>query len=160
MQHGSRCRAAALLLVAALSLGAAACSGTEGAGEGEVSGDAVRLEPVEGTELSKVILSQRAAERLGIQTDHIRLSEIAPAGNGGGPATTRKVVAHAAVLYDENGDTWTFTSPEPLTFLRQQIDIDYIDGASVVLLDGPPAGTTVVTVGAAELLGAELGVGE
>jgi hypothetical protein len=29
-----------------------------------------------------------------------------------------------------------------------------------VLLDGPPAGTRVVTVGAIELLGAELGVGE
>jgi hypothetical protein len=29
-----------------------------------------------------------------------------------------------------------------------------------VLREGPPPGTTVVTVGAAELLGAELGVGE
>lgn len=159
MQHGSRWRAAALLLVAALSLGAAACSATEGSGEGEVSGDAVKLEPVEGTELSKVILSQRAAERLGIQTDKIRLEQTAGAG-GGGSATTRKVLSHAAVLYDENGDTWTFTSPEPLTFLRQQIAIDYIAEGSVVLLNGPPAGTTVVTVGAAELLGAELGVGE
>ena len=75
-------------------------------------------------------------------------------------AGTRKVIAHGAVLYDEHGDTWTFTSPAPLTFLRQKIDIDYITGRSVVLRDGPPAGTTVVTVGAAELLGAELGVGE
>jgi hypothetical protein len=64
------------------------------------------------------------------------------------------------VLYDENGDTWTFTSPEPLTFVRQRIDIDRIAGDRVVLLEGPPPGTTVVTVGAAELLGAELGVGE
>jgi hypothetical protein len=160
MQHGSRWRAAALLLVAALSLGAAACSATEGAGEGEVSGDAVKLQPVEGTELSKVILSQRAAERLGIQTDKIRLEPAARAGSGGGRASARKVISHAAVLYDENGDTWTFTSPEPLTFLRQRIDIDHIAGGSVVLRNGPPAGTTVVTVGAAELLGAELGVGE
>lgn len=157
--HHRRYRAAALLLVAALSLGAAACSAAEGPGEGEVTGDAVKLEPVEGTELSKVILSQRAAERLGIQTDHIRLAPAARARNGG-PVTTRKVIAHAAVLYDENGDTWTFTSPAPLTFLRRPIDIDYVDGGSVVLRDGPPAGTTVVTVGGAELLGAELGVGE
>jgi hypothetical protein len=160
MQHGSRWRAAALLLVAALSLGAAACSGAEAAGEGEYSSDAVRLEPVEGTELSKVILSQRAAERLGIETDQVRLAQVAGARNTTGRATTRKVISHAAVLYDEAGDTWTFTSPEPLTFLRQPIDIDYIAGGSVMLLNGPPAGTTVVTVGAAELLGAELGVGE
>jgi hypothetical protein len=160
MQH-SRWRAAVLLLlVAALTLGAAACSAAQDPGEAEVAGDAVKLEPVEGTELSKVILSQRAAERLGIQTDHVRLARLARTRNGGGPATTRKVIAHAAVLYDESGDTWTFTSPQPLTFLRQPIDIDYIDGGSVVLRDGPPAGTTVVTVGAAELLGAELGVGE
>jgi hypothetical protein len=152
MHHGSRRRAAALLLLAALSLGAAACSRTDG-GESEVSGDAVRLEPVEGTELSRVILSQRAVERLGIRTDRVRLERQAG-------ADTRKVIAHAAVLYDEHGDTWTFTSPAPLTFVRQKIDIDHIAGSSVVLRDGPPAGTTVVTVGAAELLGAELGVGE
>ena len=151
MHHGSRGTAAALLLLAALSLGAAACSRTVEAAESP--SDAVRLEPVEGTELSKVILSQRAAERLGIRTDRVRLQRQPGAG-------TRKVIAHGAVLYDEHGDTWTFTSPAPLTFLRQKIDIDHITGPSVVLRDGPPAGTTVVTVGAAELLGAELGVGE
>jgi hypothetical protein len=153
MYHGNRRRTALLLLLAALCLGAAACARADASGEGEVSSDAVKLEPVQGTELSKVILSQRAAERLGIRTDRIRLEKQAGAG-------IRKVIAHGAVLYDEHGDTWTFTSPAPLTFLRQKIDIDYITGRSVVLRHGPPAGTTVVTVGAAELLGAELGVGE
>jgi hypothetical protein len=153
MHHRSRHKAAALLLLAALCLGAAACSRTDGAAEGESPSDAVRLEPVHGTELSKVILSQRAAERLGIRTDRVRLQRRPGAG-------TRKVIAHGAVLYDEHGDTWAFTSPAPLTFLRQKIDIDDITGTSVFLRDGPPAGTTVVTVGAAELLGAELGVGE
>lgn len=151
MHHGSRGTAAALLLLAALSLGAAACARADEAAESP--SDAVRLEPVQGTELSKVILSQRAVERLGIRTDRVRLQRQAGAG-------TRKVIGHGAVLYDEHGDTWTFTSPAPLTFLRQKIDIDYVTGRSVVLRDGPPVGTTVVTVGAAELLGAELGVGE
>jgi hypothetical protein len=153
MYHGIRRRAAALLLLAALSLGAAACARDAGAGEEEVSSDAVTLEPVQGTELSKVILSQRAAERLGIRTDRVRLQREPGAG-------TRKVIAYGAVLYDEHGDTWTFTSPAPLTFLRQKIDIDHVTGTSAVLRDGPPAGTAVVTEGAAELLGAELGVGE
>jgi hypothetical protein len=152
MHHGNRRKTALLLLLAALCLGAAACARSDAAGEGEVSSDAVTLEPVQGTELSKVILSRRAAERLGIRTDRVRLEKQAGAG-------TRKVIAQAAVLYDENGDTWTFTSPASLTFLRQKIDIDHITGGSAILRDGPPAGTTVVTVGAAELLGAELGVG-
>ena len=64
------------------------------------------------------------------------------------------------MLYDEHGDTWTFTSPEPLTFVRRRIEIDRIEGGRAVLQEGPATGTTVVTVGAAELLGAELGVGE
>ena len=151
MHHRSGHKAAALLLLAALCLGAAACSRTDT--EAETPSDAVTLEPVQGTELSKVILSQRAAERLGIRTDRVRLQRQPGAG-------TRKVIAYGAVLYDEQGDTWTFTSPAPLTFLRQKIDIAYINGTSAVLRDGPPAGTTVVTEGAAELLGAELGVGE
>jgi hypothetical protein len=164
MRHGSRRRAAAVLLAAALSLGAVGCARGDASEEGEGSSDAVTLEPVQGTELSKVILSRRAVERLGIRTDQVRVARVAgqrrAARGAAGPVATRKVISHAAVLYDENGDTWTFTSPEPLTFVRQRIDIDRIAGDRVVLLEGPPPGTTVVTVGAAELLGAELGVGE
>jgi hypothetical protein len=62
------------------------------------------------------------------------------------------------VLYDAAGDTWTFTNPEPLVFVRQRISVTYIDGNRAVLADGPAPGTPVVTVGAAELYGAELGV--
>ena len=154
MEHSNRWKAAALPLVAAVALilGLSACTQGEAGAAGEEGTSQATVEPVEGTELSKVTLTQRAAERLGIRTDRVRLEKQPGAG-------TRKVIAHGAVLYDEHGDTWTFTSPAPLTFLRQKIDIDYITGSSVILRDGPPAGTTVVTVGAAELLGAELGVG-
>jgi hypothetical protein len=75
----------------------------------------------------------------------------------GGP---RKIVPYSAVIYDLHGDTWTYTNPEPLVFVRHSITIDYIEGDTAVLLDGPPAGITVVTVGAAELFGVELGVGQ
>ena len=70
----------------------------------------------------------------------------------------RSIIPHASVIYDLNGDTWTYTNPEPLVFVRRQVIVDYIDGDQAVLLDGPPAGTAVVTVGAAELFGVELGV--
>jgi hypothetical protein len=157
MQHSRRWNVAALLLVAALALGVSACR-EQPAEEEAGASDAVKVDPVEGTDLSRVILSQEAAERLGIETDKVREEKVA--ATGGGKAVTRKVIPYAAVLYDEQGDTWTFTNPNPLTFLRQKISVDYIRGDSAFLSAGPAAGVSVVTVGSAELLGAELGVGE
>jgi hypothetical protein len=42
--------------------------------------------------------------------------------------------------------------------VRQKIVIDDVVGDSVMLFDGPPAGTEVVTVGAAEVYGSEFEV--
>lgn len=70
----------------------------------------------------------------------------------------RKVAPYAAVLYGVHGETWVYTNPEPLVFVRQPILIDYIEDDLAILSDGPEAGTDVVTVGAAELFGAETGV--
>lgn len=162
MQHGYR-STAALLLIAVLAVGAAACSGAAASDAEETTSHAVKVEPVQGSDVSMVILTQQAVERLGIKTGQVRDARLAGrrlAGGAAGPVTTRRVVPYPAVLYDEHGDTWAFTSPAPLTFVRQRIDVDYITGGMAVLLDGPPAGTPVVTVGAIELLGAELGVGE
>ena len=47
----------------------------------------------------------------------------------------------------------------PLVYLRAEITIDEITGETAVLSAGPPIGTSVVTTGAAELYGAEIGVG-
>ena len=79
---------------------------------------------------------------------------------GSGHPTERKVVPHAAMLYDAQGNTWTYTNPEPLVFLRHRISVDYVQGDLAVLSDGPPVGTRVVTVGAAELFGIEFGLGK
>jgi hypothetical protein len=75
-----------------------------------------------------------------------------------GGDTPRKVVPYAAVLYGVNGETWVYTNPEPLVFVRQPIVIDYVEDDLAVLSEGPEAGTEIVTVGAAELFGAETGV--
>ena len=77
-------------------------------------------------------------------------------GNGG----PQLVIPYAAVLYDLHGETWVYTNPEPLVFVRQPITVDFVDGDRAVLLDGPPAGTAIVTVGAPELFGADTGVGK
>jgi len=76
-----------------------------------------------------------------------------------GSATQLKVIPYAAVLYDLHGETWVYTSLEPLVYVRHPIVVDYIDGDLAVLSEGPPAGTEVVTAGAGELFGAESGIG-
>lgn len=82
--------------------------------------------------------------------------EIPLAGSG----ETRKIIPYAALLYDPTGKTWVYTNPTELVFVRQPILIETIAGDDVILGDGPPTGTPVVTVGAAELYGAEFGVGK
>ncbi len=69
-------------------------------------------------------------------------------------------IPYGAVLYDPEGDTWAFVNVSALTFVRAPIDVDHIDGDVAFLSGGPPAGTKVVKVGAAELYGAEIGVGD
>jgi hypothetical protein len=99
-----------------------------------------------------VILSAQAAKRLDIQTTPVRETQVR-----GKPG---KVVPYSAVIYDLHGETWVFTNPEPLTYVRDTVKVDFIDGDLAVLSQGPPSGTMVVTVGAPELHGAEVGVGE
>ena len=93
--------------------------------------------------IMRVILEPKAAERIGLQTAQVAEQ------NG------RKVVPYGAIMYDTKGDTWTFTNPQPLVFVRHKVVVEHIEGDQVVLSDGPAAGTAIVTVGATELMGAE-----
>jgi hypothetical protein len=110
------------------------------------------VEHIDGSAIAHVTLTDRAAQRVGIQT--ARVQEIATARSG-----RRLAVPYAAVLYDAHGETWVYTSPEPLKFVRHAIRVDYIDGDRAVLSDGPPVGTQVVTTGAVELFGTEFEIG-
>jgi hypothetical protein len=160
MQHSNRWRVVVPLLVAALALGVSACS--RGQTEEQTEGyRGAKVEPVAGSDLSRVTLSRQAADRLGIATAQVSVQRLAAPGQpAGATAAARKVVPYAAVIYDERGGTWTFTSPQPLTYVRQPIAVDFIEGDLAALSKGPAVGTTVVTTGAAELLGTELGVGK
>jgi hypothetical protein len=75
-----------------------------------------------------------------------------------GSGETRTIVPFAAVLYGVHGETWVYTTTEPLVFVRQPIAVDYIEGDLAYLSEGPPVGTQVVTVGGSLLYGAETGV--
>lgn len=110
------------------------------------------VEHFEGSELARVTLTEHAAQRLRIETAPVRNVTTTRSGR-------RNVVPYAAVLYDAQGDTWVYTSPESLKYVRHAITIDYIDGDLAVLSSGPSAGTTVVTVGALQLFGAEFEIG-
>jgi hypothetical protein len=72
--------------------------------------------------------------------------------------TLRKIVPYQAVLYGVHGETWVYSEPEPLVYVRVPIVVDFIEGDLAYLWEGPEVGTAVVTVGAAELLGTETGV--
>jgi len=137
-----------MLLVAAV-LVLAACSGTTAAVP--ATPPPLTVEKGVGDAPSRLTLSPRAAERLGIETVAVAQALV--------DGATRTVVPYAAVIYDPTGATWAYTNPEGLVFVRAPIDVERIDGDLVVLASGPAPGTLVVTVGAPELWGAENGVG-
>jgi hypothetical protein len=142
----------AVLLLAATLLGAVLLSRGESSPAAPApEPEPAKVEKVEGTGLTRVVLSKAAAARVGIQTASI-------ASLPGHPR--RSVIPYAAVLYDPEGRTFAYTSTGPLTYVRRPIAVHSIAGDLAVLSSGPPAGTGVVTVGAAELLGAEYGVEE
>ena len=114
--------------------------------EEEPLSEPMTLEQIEGTEFSRVILTARAVERLGIET--IRAT-------GGGQETT---VPASAVWVGVNGEEWVYTAPEPLVFVREVITVDRYEGDVAVLSEGPATGTQIVTVGVAELIGSEFGI--
>ena len=133
-----------LLIIAGLLLSACAAV----AEEEETLQEPATLEPIEGSDVSRVTLTEEAAVRLDIEVNPVL---------GTGSVTT---IPYAAVFYTATGDTWTYTNPEPLTFVREPIVVDHIRGDRVFLSDGPPPGMDVVTQGAAELYGTETGVEE
>jgi hypothetical protein len=145
-------------LIAVIGLGG--CGGTRADNAPAGGGGPVRLEPVPGTARHVVILTGAGASRLGIASEPA--GPAAPATDGDtATATDQSLVPLAAILYDRNGATWTYTVTGPLTYERVPVTVVRVEGAQAVVQAGPAVGTQVVTVGGAELLGAEYGmVGE
>jgi hypothetical protein len=139
-------------IVASLALAAGCDAGhTETAGSGDEDKPAKVL-PIQGTDVRLVVLTAHAAERVGIKTEPVR--EVAAPDSG----ARNPAVPVTALLYDNTGATWVYTSTQPLTYVRQRVVVARIEGNLAVLRSGPAPGTAVTTVGAAELLGTEYGV--
>jgi hypothetical protein len=138
-----------MALVASVLPFAAACSQHEShAAHAE---HPAQVDKIDGSELSRVTLTEKAAERIDLKTIAVREQDV--------DGATRKLVPYSSLIYDAKGRTWVYTSPQPRTFVRQQVEVDRIDGDWVLLEDGPAAGTEVASVGVAEIYGAETGVG-
>ena len=137
--------ASVLLLVAALAAGPtlASCSHTDA-----VAADSgpVTLEEVPGSDIKKVVFTEDANEAIGVETASVNA----------GPVEGQLTVPYAAVLYYTDGTTWTYVVTEERSYVRRPVTVASISGDIATLTAGPEAGTSVVIVGAPEILGAEL----
>jgi hypothetical protein len=140
-----RIRFVIVALVASFAIGGGIVAGCASPASAPAE-EAIHIEKLE-SGLPRLTLSAKAAERLAVET-------VAVEETG-----TRKVIPYAAVIYDAQGLTWAYAAVEALTFERAEIVVDEIVGDEAILSGGPAAGTEVVIVGAAELYGAETGVG-
>ena len=129
-----------LMLIMVAALGLAACGPKKAATTEKISPST--LEEIEGSDLQRVILTEKAAERIGVETS---------------PAS-EMTVPYSAVIYDTEGNTWVYTNPAPLTFVRAPIVIDRIEGDQAFLSEALESQDPIVTVGVAEIYGAETGV--
>lgn len=107
-----------------------------------------KVEAIEGSKVKRVTVTEKAAKRLDIQT-----------GEVGKDGADQLVAPYASILYDIGGGTWVYTMPQALTFVRHSVVVNAIKGEKAFLKEGPAPGTKIVTVGVAELYGAEKGVG-
>jgi hypothetical protein len=114
----------------------------------------VTVRSVPGSDAKQVRLTERAVERLGIATEAVREQKVTLNGKNG----THEVIPYSAVIYDNDGSTWTFVRIGARTYLRERITVASIDGSVAVLTQGPAPGAAVVTVGAPELLGTEYNI--
>lgn len=140
MQRKRAATAAVAAAVATVLL--ASCGGK--VDDGYVIGnDPGTLEEIEGSDVYKVMLTDPASHRLRIET-----TPVIETAQG-------LVVPAAAVFVDPHGHWWVYTNPGPNEFVRAEIKVKHETNNQVILKDGPPAGTEIVTVGVAELYGVE-----
>ncbi len=104
------------------------------------------VEEAIGDDGGTVTFTQEGADRVGLRTvtvdrvgDHV-------------------VVPYAALIYDAAGSSWVYVTTEPLTYQRVEVAVDRTEGDRAYVGNGVDEGDTVVTVGATQVYGAELGI--
>ena len=110
------------------------------------------------------------------ETEHYQASKITPGENDHPVVTLTKLgaeqigletapieknrIPYSALMYDAaGGQPYVFVNSERLSFHREDVTVEKVDGDMVDLADGPANGTQVVTVGVPQVHGAELEFG-
>jgi multidrug efflux pump subunit AcrA (membrane-fusion protein) len=125
----------------ALALGVSGCAKTDSSSES--GGDpAATLVEVEGSDVPRVVLDDRAESRIGLEM-----------------AAVGATVPYAALIYGADGSTYVYTQPKAHAYERTEVEVADIQGDDVTLVSGPADGEEVVTIGSAELFGVEQGIG-
>ena len=155
MRHSNRWMLTTLIMA---GLPLLACSEPASSAASEAASGAVAH--IDGLELSGVTLTEKAMQRIDIETTAVR-KELVPSTapspvDGFQGLVARRIVPYSSLIYDTHGGVWVYTNPRPRTFVRHRVDVYGITGDRTVLREGPAVGTKVVTLGAAELYGTEL----
>jgi hypothetical protein len=111
------------------------------------------IEKMDGSEISRVTLSEDAMKRLDVKTSAVTEAKTATATDA------QIAVPYSALIYDPKGKTWVYTNPQPRVFVRAAVEVSRIEKDLAYLSKGPQPGTNVATVGVAELYGTEFTVG-
>jgi multidrug efflux pump subunit AcrA (membrane-fusion protein) len=145
MRHAAQ-RTLLALLVVSLTAALSGCTQVE---ESESDYQSSIVTPIPGNDdVAQVRFTALAAKRADVKTARVSLI----AGH--------VAIPYASLIYNEEGRTYTYTSPKALVYVRKPIAVDRVAGDRVLLKKGPPVGTTVITTGAAEIYSAEFGVEE
>ena len=137
-------------VVVAGCLSISSCAKTDG--EKKLSGPKpVTIEKGAGKP-TKLTLTERAVERLGLQTSPVRPATLTRGGAAG------IAIPFTALLFDKKGQAATYLVLGPRTYTRSPVVVDHYAGELAVLRSGPPVGASVVTAGSAELSGSEAGL--
>ncbi|MCE7986409.1 MAG: hypothetical protein DYG89_35000 [Caldilinea sp. CFX5] len=147
MKHRTLWMMVGLLLV---SLCLTACGGGASTAAAAEKEKTYTLDKLEGSDFNLVTLSEKAAQRLVLETGKVS-EEAATDGQ-------RLVVPYSALIYGLHGENWVYVTPQPLSFHRAEVKVDYIEGDKVFLLEGPDVGTEIAITAVAELYGVDTGV--
>ncbi|MDQ3155389.1 MAG: hypothetical protein M3Q98_01490 [Actinomycetota bacterium] len=135
---------AAVIAAAALS----ACQEVEA--QERVFKSESKLTAAEGEEgHALVTLTQKGINQIGLETAVV------------GGTKDEMVIPYTALLYAADGEhAYVYANPEGRSYQREDVKVIRVDGDRVLISDGPPVGTKVVTQGVAQVHGAELEFGK
>jgi hypothetical protein len=137
-------RSCGVAVLAIAAVGLAGCGLAERADPGPAR--VASVQTTDDGDPAVITLSAAAEKRLGLRTAAVTTS------SGG------LVVPYSAVVYEADGTSWAFVCTAPLTYQREALAIRGISGEQAMLSRGPALGALVVTVGAPELVGVEIGI--